>query len=308
MKRDPKGPPELKTKEALGPGWQSLDRKKTPVRPWTIGLDQKSPESAPVQEQDGAVQQIQIDKIIPDPHQPRRIFSQKTIADLARSIKEVGLLEPILIRPTKDGNYSIIAGERRWRACKSLNHVHIKAIVREATTTEAFKLSIVENLIREQLNIIEKALGFKELLNQKIYQNQSLMATDLGISRTSVVKTLRLLERLDEHAINYYLENYDHLTEGHLHAAMRAPVKDQCAVLTRIKDEGWSVQQTRQHVTVTYASSQRSNHFDLKKKRLDWFDLGIRVRPTMNKAEIEELIGTLEQTIQRLETLAKTKN
>ncbi|MCG3117677.1 MAG: ParB/RepB/Spo0J family partition protein [Candidatus Manganitrophus sp. SA1] len=311
MKRNSKDPPDFKTKTAEGPGWQSLERKKQPVRPWTVGVDPPADQKAGPSSQTGTanafVQVIKIDQIRPDPKQPRRTFSQKAISDLARSIAEVDLLEPILVRPDETGGFCIIAGERRWRACKSLKHESIKAIVRETTPTEAFKLSIIENLIREQLNIVEKALGFKELLRQKIYPSQSAMASELGLHRTNIVKTLRLLERLHEEAIGYYLDHYDHLTEGHLHAVMRAPIVEQRTILERVKAESWSVQQTRHFVTTNFFPTQRSNNIALKEKQSDWFDLEVRVRPTMRKPELQALIGTLKQTIHKLEALAKNK-
>jgi len=308
MKNDSKDSTGLRTKKAVGAGWDSLEKKKNPPRSWSIGIGGPV-EGTPIPgHSDLPFQEIKIEKIVPGPQQPRRVFSQKSLDDLAKSISEVGLLEPILVRRAEPaGTFELMAGERRLRACKSLKHTTIKAIVMEVSDLVAYKISMTENILREQLNPIEKALAFRDLLSKKIFPSQSEMASQLGISRTNIVKTLRLLERLHEDAIHFYLENYDHLSEGHLHAAMRAPLANQKNVLGKIKAESWSVQQTRQHVTDTFFPSQRSNHVDLKEKRNDWFDLGIHVRPTIKKADLQQVISTLKQTIQKLEALSKTK-
>lgn len=309
MKNDSKDSSGLRTKKAVGAGWDSLEKKKTPPRSWSIGLGDPKEGSTIPGPTELPFQEIKVEKIVPRPQQPRRVFSQKKLDDLAKSISAVGLIEPILVRRTEPaGTYELVAGERRLRACKSLKHPTIKAIVMDVPDLIAYKMSVTENIQREQLNPIEKALAFRDLLNKKVFPSQSEMASEFGISRTNIVKTLRLLERLHEEAIHFYLENSDHISEGHLHATMRVPLTNQKNILGKIKAESWSVQQTRQHVADTFFPSQRSNHVDLKEKRHDWFDLGIHVRPTIKKADLQHVIGTLKQTIQKLEVLSKAKS
>ena len=105
---------------------------------------------------------LRISDIEPNKNQPRTVFDEEAIATLADSIKEHGLLQPILVRPYKDG-YQIVAGERRWRACRLLGMTEIPAIISEMSDIEVAQAAIVENLQRENLNPIEEAEGFKEL-------------------------------------------------------------------------------------------------------------------------------------------------
>ncbi len=297
------------TKKAIGAGWDALDKKHTAPRPWNIGL-RGSLGREDKKESQSSYQLIPLSKIHTDPHQPRRVFNQVTISSLAQSISDpdVGLIEPIVVRPiSPPGHYQLIAGERRFRACQSLKHETIKSVILDVTDIQAYKISIIENLNRENLNPIEKAVAFKELLNKNIFKNQTEMATELCVTRTSLVKSLRLLERLSAEAIGTYFTHADYITEGHLHAVMRAPHTDQKAIIKKVKAENWSVQQLRDYVTSTYFSTTRSNTVGIKEKRHNWFDLEIHVRPKITKSEIQELLKTLKGTIDKLKKLEKEK-
>ncbi len=310
MAHDKGHPPDRKIKKAVGTGWDALDKKdKQRPRSWNIDIPQKNT-STLIEEALGSYQDIPIRKIQPDPKQPRRIFNQKSILDLAQSISDpdVGLIEPIVVRPiTPAGSYQLIAGERRWRACQSLNHETIKAIILDVTPEQAYKISVIENINRENLNPIERALAFKELLNKNIFKNQTEMANELGITRTVLVKSIRLLERLSEAAVEIYFAHVDFVSEGHLHAVMRAPLAEQKTIIGKIKNETWTVQQLRDYISRTYFPTQRSNNIHLKEKRDDWFDLDIQVRPNMSKLDIQEVLKTLKNTITKLNKLAKEK-
>jgi ParB family chromosome partitioning protein len=128
------------------------------------------------------VADVPVDAITPDPKQPRRIFHKSGIADLARSIRQDGLLEPILIRPTEPGKYQLIAGERRWRATRELGHPTIRALVSQASEQQAFKLAR-RKPPAEQLNVIERGLAFRRLLNDGLYKTHEELARVISGSR-----------------------------------------------------------------------------------------------------------------------------
>lgn len=140
---------------------------------------------------DSSQKTLRISDIEPNKSQPRTVFDEEAISTLADSIKEHGLLQPILVRPYKDG-YQIVAGERRWRACRLLGMTEIPAVVSEMTDIEVAQAAIVENLQRENLNPIEEAEGFKELAD-KYNMTQDEIAQKVGRSRSAVTNALRLL-------------------------------------------------------------------------------------------------------------------
>ena len=120
--------------------------------------------------------ELPLESVIPDPTQPRKKFDEEKLKELAESIKQHGLLEPILVKPIEDGKYQIIAGERRWRACKIAGLPTIKAIVWEGEISEDKKhlLQIIENLQRDDLNPIEEAESYKKLIDGFGYTHQEL--------------------------------------------------------------------------------------------------------------------------------------
>lgn len=164
---------------------------------------------------DSSQKTLRISDIEPNKSQPRTVFDEEAISTLADSIKEHGLLQPILVRPYKDG-YQIVAGERRWRACRLLGMTEIPAVVSEMTDIEVAQAAIVENLQRENLNPIEEAEGFKELAD-KYNMTQEEIAQKVGRSRSAITNALRLLTLPDE--IVKMLSNGD-ITTGHAKAIL----------------------------------------------------------------------------------------
>src|SRR5262245_57272744 len=114
-------------------------------------------------EPSGPVTELSVDSIAPNPQQPRKAFEDKALADLAESLRQTGVLQPVVVRPVGDG-YQLIVGERRWRAAKLAGLTQIPAIVREATDAQSLELALVENLLREDLNPIEEAEAYQRLL------------------------------------------------------------------------------------------------------------------------------------------------
>lgn len=162
-------------------------------------------------ENDGEkVQNIKLSEIEPNRDQPRRMFDEEALGELADSIKRYGVIQPIIVSK-KDDYYQIVAGERRWRASKKAGLEEIPAIVRENDSQRNQEIALIENIQREDLNPIEKARGIKVLMDQ-YDMNQQQVAEIIGKSRSSVANTLRILN-LDERVINLALEGK--LTEGH---------------------------------------------------------------------------------------------
>ena len=135
---------------------------------------------------------LRITEIEPNREQPRKNFSDEAITALAESIRDHGMLQPILVRPMEDGSYRIVAGERRWRAARMLDLDEVPVNIKEMTDTEAAQLALIENLQRENLNPVEEAMGFKELI-EKYGMTQDAVAKTIGRSRSSVSNSMRIL-------------------------------------------------------------------------------------------------------------------
>lgn len=156
------------------------------------------------------IEKIKIIDIEPNRNQPRRNFDMEAIEELAESIKIYGVIQPIIVTK-KDGYYEIVAGERRWRASKKAGLTDIPCIIRNDDERKTKEIALIENIQREDLNPIEKAKGFKQLIDEYGLKQQEL-ADIMGMNRSTVTNCLRILN-LDERVINLALEGK--LTEGH---------------------------------------------------------------------------------------------
>lgn len=141
---------------------------------------------------DGMSVMLRLSEIEPNRLQPRRHFDENSLAELADSIQQHGVLQPLVVRPLATGGYQIIAGERRWRACRMANVPEVPAIVREMTDQEVMEIALIENLQREDLNAMEEAAGYQSLID--VYgMTQEQVASRVGKSRSAVTNSLRLL-------------------------------------------------------------------------------------------------------------------
>lgn len=140
--------------------------------------------------------EVAVDRIAPSPFQPRRAFDEAKIAELASSIRNQGIIQPLVVRPKDDG-FELIAGERRWRAAMKAGLARVPVVVREASDHEALQLALVENLQREDLNPIEEAAGYRRL-QEEFHWSQEEMAEKVGKSRPAITNSLRLLSLPDE--------------------------------------------------------------------------------------------------------------
>ena len=141
------------------------------------------------------VQKINISQIIPNPSQPRKNFKDDELKELSISIKNQGLIQPIIVKPITDNQFQIIAGERRWRACQ-LNGMHeVDCVIKNLDDTNVLEAALIENIQREDLNVIEEANAYKGLINLK-NTNKDNLAKLIGKSSSHISNILRLLELL----------------------------------------------------------------------------------------------------------------
>lgn len=188
----------------------------------------------------GMAGEVLLAQVHPNPNQPRTNFKPEEIEELANSIKRHGLLQPILVRKTGDG-YEIIAGERRWQACRSLGMETIPVRFWLADDTEAFEAALVENIQRSDLNPIEEAYGYKRLMERK-GMTQSEVAQTVSKGRSTIANALRLLD-LPEEAQQLLFE--EKITAGHARAILSVPTLEGKKSLTnKLMEEKLSVRET----------------------------------------------------------------
>ena len=201
--------------------------------------DMAAMEGVRVTETAGSGKRLPVDFIIANRANPRRSFDPEQLEELANSIREKGIMSPLLVRPTEDPNiFELIAGERRWRAAQKAGLHDVPVIVREVGDKEALELAIIENVQRADLNPLEEAMGYGQLMEQFDYTQQDL-AQVIGKSRSHVANTLRLL-RLPEDVRSMVASGT--LTAGH--ARTLITVEDPGALARRIIDKGLSVRDT----------------------------------------------------------------
>lgn len=185
----------------------------------------------------GADSAVPIEFVAPNPRNPRRSFADADLADLAQSIREHGIVQPVVVRRTGNGRYEIIAGERRWRAAQQAGLVQIPVIIRDVDDRVALELAIIENVQRADLNPVEEALGYQQLIEEHNY-TQADLGQVIGKSRSHVANTLRLLKLPDE-VRSMLVEGA--LSAGHARTLVTAEEPAQLA--RRIVEEGLSVRQ-----------------------------------------------------------------
>ncbi|HUE96919.1 MAG TPA: ParB/RepB/Spo0J family partition protein [Longimicrobiaceae bacterium] len=200
--------------------------------------------AAAMQTDSGGVQQISVDAIRPNPRQPRKDFEINRLNELSASLKQSGLLQPVVVRRDGQG-FQLIVGERRWRAAKLAGIERIPAVVREASDAESLELALVENLLREDLNPMEEAEAYQTLLAEFNWTQEDL-AERIGKDRSSVANCLRLL-RLPE-PIQADLRA-GRLAMGHARALLAlGSLADQLKLREEILAHSWSVRATEEGV------------------------------------------------------------
>ncbi len=218
-----------------------------------------------------------IEEIAPNRSQPRRHFDESKLQELAESIKNNGILEPLIVRRVGQG-YELIVGERRWRAAQKAGLKEVPVLVKEVEGTDVLEISLIENLQREDLNPIEEAEAFKRLL-EEFQINQGELSTRIGKDRTTIANALRLL-KLPEEIKNQLLQN--HITAGHARAILSLETKEkQKKLCALIINKGLSVREAE-------AIVKRWSE-GLKRKTV----------PEGRKEELESQLNSLQDSLRR---------
>ncbi|ASK61772.1 nucleoid occlusion protein [Virgibacillus phasianinus] len=219
------------------------------VRPFNriFGLGDKSDSQTEEEEvyHPNEVVQLAVSKIVPNRFQPRSIFSEEKIAELAQTIKTHGMIQPIVVRKLDKDEYELIAGERRWRAVQTLGWENTPVIVQDMTDTETASVALIENLQREELTVVEEARAYARLIELHSITQEAL-AQRLGKSQSTIANKLRLL-KLDD-AVQQALLNKS-ITERHARALIK--VKDlekQSTLLNEIIEHDLNVKQTEERI------------------------------------------------------------
>lgn len=218
-----------KERKSLGRGLSALMADVAPLEPVT---DDAGPRKAE--------QQISIDRIKANPDQPRRIFQKDALDELAASIREKGIIQPLILRadPANPETYQIVAGERRWRAAQIARLHEVPAIVRDFDDTEVLEIAIIENIQRADLNAIDEAAGYRQLMD-RFGHTQEKMAAALGKSRSHIANMLRLLG-LPEGVQTMLSEGQ--ISAGHARALITAD--DPLSLAREVVRQGLSVRET----------------------------------------------------------------
>ena len=211
---------------------------------------------------------LSINEIEPNRDQPRKVFDEKALSELAKSIEQNGIIQPLLVRPTADGGYQLIAGERRWRAARMAGLHEVPVNIREMTDEEASLISLIENLQREDLNPVEEAQGYKYLAeNYGLTQDQ--VADRVGKSRTAVTNTMRLL-RLPDSVLSQLSAGT--LSAGHSRALLSLNDEGEIErIADMIVKDGLSVRQTEKLVK-TASKDGKKSPVKREKKRDSYYD------------------------------------
>lgn len=230
-------------KRGLGRGFESL----LPTNFDKVGLLSVSEER---------IEKIDVDKLRPNPHQPRRHFDETALKELAESIKQYGIVQPLVVMPAKDGLHSLIAGERRWRAAVIAGVKQVPAIVRSSKELEQLEIALIENVQRVDLSPLEQAVSI-ERWHQQFSISYDAIAKRLGKAVSTVNNTVRLLQ-LPEAAREALIKQQ--ITEGHGRAilALKDHTDKQAELLAAIIKHGWSVRQAERYVLSVKAGA--SNH------------------------------------------------
>lgn len=187
---------------------------------------------------------VPIENIVPNPYQPRKFFDEEKIEELADSIREKGVLQPLIVT-RQENHYEIISGERRFRAAKLIGLTEIPVIVRDAEPKEVLELAIIENVQREDLDPIEEASAYQELIEQFGYTQEDV-ALKIGKDRATISNTLRLIKLPAK--IKELLQS-GRLSEGHARALLGMPeIEKQIYFAERVVEEGWSVRELESRI------------------------------------------------------------
>jgi len=285
------------SKPALGRGLGALLGGNPPPAPAAAFSPAPAPVPAAPPDTREHVERVSLDKIRPSALQPRKEFAPEALRELADSIREQGVMQPLIVRQ-RAGFYELIAGERRWRASQLLNLPEIPVIVREADDRTVLELALIENLQRENLNALEEALGYAQLAEQfKLTQEE--IATKVGKSRAAVANAMRLL-KLPPYVQGLLREG--RISVGHAKVILGLPTEhDQQQIAGRVVKDGLNVRQTEALLAQFHVRDSRkpgdpakpasaamdSNLARLEDKLRDKFGTKVHLKYNLGKGAVE---------------------
>lgn len=265
------------------------------------GLASLLPAAQTLGEGEPEITMLSMDRILANPFQPRKEINENTLVELADSIRAHGVIQPLIVRRNEDGDYFIVAGERRWRAAKIVGLSEVPVRVIDGNEMEMREITLIENIQREDLSPVDTALALEELLN--VYDiTQDELAASIGWSRTSVTNKLRLLQLPEE--VKTLLSNNE-LSEGHCRALLPLESQDEIAKLASdAVNAGLSVRQVEDIV------KRKNAHSPKEKRPKDVFalpesisqkarSLGFSIRITGKKSKMKLHIEGVHEELVR---------
>lgn len=267
------------------------------VRKFDLGMGNRIqsliPTDVTIDENIEGIQNVDIKLVKANSGQPRKFFDDTKIAELSESIKEHGIIQPLIVNKTTNDKYVIIAGERRWRAAKLAKMKKVPIIIKEFAQETALQIALIENIQREDLNAIEEALAYKEL-KDKYKLTQEVLAHKIGKSRTSIANVMRLLN-LDSRVQEYIIQGV--ITEGHGKVLLTLGAEEQYTVAQKIIDDDLSVRDVEKFIKfiqtktdeVKVKEPQKTNPYykDIKDRLQDYFGTKVSINSNKSKGKIE---------------------
>ncbi|MCS7232924.1 MAG: ParB/RepB/Spo0J family partition protein [Synergistetes bacterium] len=270
-----------------------------PLKPTRGGLGKGLGALIPTGPEKERLIEIPIEEIVPNPYQPRKILAEESLEELANSIKQHGLLQPIIVRKV-DRGYEIVAGERRYRAAQRAGFQKIPAIVKDISDEESMEYALIENLQREDLNPIEAANALK-LLMERFGLTQEEVADKIGKDRSTVANLLRLL-RLPEELQNMVSEG--RLTMGHARALLSLnDPEEQKRLALEVVNRSLTVREVEREVSRRVKGIERDR--EIERRFLETYNAKVRVKRGV-KNSVELLFDSeseMEDFLQKLERL-----
>jgi ParB family transcriptional regulator, chromosome partitioning protein len=269
------------------------------------GLAAILPETA-LGEDVGELRELPVGLIKPNPNQPRTNFDSEALSGLVSSIETSGVVQPLLVRPLHDGNYELIAGERRWRAAQQANLEKVPAVVRDSEQAERLQVALIENMVREDLNPVDEARACAALVDDLGLSKEDL-GRRIGRSRPAVSNLIRLLDLPDE--VLELLESGE-LSEGHGRALLGASGNDVRRRLARDAAKGgWSVRETENRVKLAsqpkagkraqpgISAEEAAAMQDAADKLETVFGHEVKVRPRGGEVAVEIRLADIDEAL-----------
>jgi len=265
-------------------------------------------------ETDKNIENLSILDIEPNPYQPRKHFNDESLKELSESIKEHGIIQPIIVRKLKN-SFEIVAGERRWRASKMAGLKEIPAIIKEFDDQQVMEIALIENLQREDINPIDEAKAYKALI-EKFNLTQEEISKRVGKSRSAIANSIRLLN-LDERVQNMVLKG--EITNGHAKVILSLQDKDkQYVVANKIQEKNLNVRETEKLIKTMFEEKKITNKNmkekdsyakDLEDDLCSYFGTKVRIiKNSDNKGKIQIEYYNNEDLIRIIDLIYKKNN